>query len=103
MTERGRSVWAKHLLQVVLELPAPARVAELAQRLRLDLADALARHVELAADLFEGAGAPVLETEPQLEHATLARREPLEHRLDLLLEQLVRGRVGRPESWVAVT
>src|SRR6185503_8557036 len=42
------------LLQVVLELAAPARVTQLAQRLRLDLADALAGHVELLAHFLEG-------------------------------------------------
>src|SRR5687768_2558183 len=36
------------------QLLAAARVTELAQRLRLDLADTLARHVELLADLFQG-------------------------------------------------
>src|ERR1035437_774113 len=47
------------LLQVVLELAGAARVAELTQRLRLDLADALAGHVELCANLLERAGAAV--------------------------------------------
>ena len=51
------------LLQIVLQLLAPARVAELAQRLGLDLTDTLARHVELLSDLFEGALAAVLQTE----------------------------------------
>src|SRR5690349_3519771 len=35
------------------QLLGPRRMAELAQRLRLDLADALARDVELLADLLE--------------------------------------------------
>src|SRR6266508_737463 len=102
LSSRSSSPWSTSatLFQVVLELAAPAGVAELAQRLRLDLADALAGHVELAAHLLEGAGAPVLEAEPQLEHSALARREPLEHRLDLLLEQLVRRRVARRERLV---
>ena len=56
------------LLQIVLQLLAPARVAELAQRLGLDLTDAFARHVELLSDLFEGALAAVLQAEPQGEH-----------------------------------
>ena len=63
------------LLQVVLELPRPRRVPQLAQRLRLDLADPLAGHVELLADLLERAGTPVLEAEPELQDATLAAGE----------------------------
>src|SRR5919201_657161 len=70
-------------------------MAQLAQRFRFDLADALARHVELAPDLFERARASVLEAEAQLQHATLAEREALEHALDLLLEQLVARRADR--------
>ena len=61
--------------QVVLELAAPARVAQLAQRLRLDLADPLAGHVELPADLLEGPRPAVFQPEPELEYASLATRE----------------------------
>src|SRR4029453_8938589 len=57
------------LFEVVLELAAPGRVTQLAQRLRLDLADPLAGHVELLADLLEGPGTPVLQAEPELQHA----------------------------------
>jgi len=60
------------LFEVVLELAAARGVAQLAQRLGLDLTDALARHVELLAHLLEGPGAPVLEPEAQLQHAPLA-------------------------------
>src|SRR6185369_601052 len=91
---------AGSLLEVVLQLAAARWVTQLAQRLRLDLTDALARDVELAADLFERARAPVLEAEAQLEHASLAEREPFEHALHLLFEQLVRRRVGRRERLI---
>src|SRR5262245_66617274 len=70
-------------------------MAELAQRLRLDLADPLAGHVELLADLLEGPGTPVLEAESELEHAPLAAGQRVENALDLLLEELVRGRLCR--------
>ena len=63
---------------------------ELAQRLRLDLPDPLASHVELLADLLEGSGTPVLETESELEHAPLAAGERVEDALDLLLQELGR-------------
>ena len=49
-------------------------MAQLAQRLRLDLADALAGDAELAADLLERAAAAVFEAEAQLQHLALARR-----------------------------
>ena len=62
-------------------------MAELAQGLRLDLADALARDVELLADLLERAGAAVDDAEAQLEHLLLARGERVEHLHELLLEQ----------------
>src|SRR5690242_8139942 len=47
-------------LGVGLEPAAARRVAQLAQRLGLDLADALARHVEERAHLLEGALRAVL-------------------------------------------
>src|SRR2546423_704207 len=72
----------------------------LTERLLLDLSDALASYVELAPHLFEGAGAPVLETEPQLQHASLAAGQSFEDRLDLLLEELVRGGIARGERLV---
>src|SRR5687767_3856523 len=83
------------LLEVVLELPAAARVPQLAKRLRLDLTDPLARDVEVAPDLLEGAGTPVLEPEAELKDAPLARRQRVQDALHLLLEELVAGRVGR--------
>src|SRR3954463_13123463 len=70
-------------------------MAQLAQRLRLDLADPLASHVELLADLLEGPGTPVLETEPELEHASLAAGQGVKDGLDLLLQELVRRRLCR--------
>src|SRR5688500_18522749 len=89
-------LWAAPgLLQVVLELLGAAGVAELAQGFRLDLADALAGDAELVADLFEGTLAAVVEAEAELEHAALAAREGVEHFLDLLLEHLVGGDLGR--------
>src|SRR6185436_18628677 len=78
---------AAPLLQVVLELPAAGRVAQLAQRLGLDLADPLAGDVELLADLLERSGTPVLEAEAELEHTTFATGQRVEDSLDLLLEE----------------
>ena len=73
---------------------------QLPEGLRLDLTDALAGDVELAPDLFEGAGAAVLQPESELQDATFASGEPFEDALDLLLKQLVRSGVGRRQGLV---
>src|SRR5512143_3116701 len=78
-----------------LELAAAAGVLELAQGLGLDLADALARHLELLADLLERVLVAVAQAEAHLEDPALALRERLEGLLDLLLEVDVDDRVGR--------
>src|SRR5450830_1096941 len=71
--QHGRCGPAAGLLhQVVPQLARTAWVAQLPQRLGLDLADPLAAHVELRADLLERAGAPVLEAEAELEDTALA-------------------------------
>src|SRR3954467_10313752 len=82
------------LLEAIPAPPRPGRVAQLAQRLRLDLPDPLASHVELLADLLEGPGTPVLETEPELEHASLAAGQRVKDGLGLLLQELVRRGLG---------
>jgi hypothetical protein len=48
--------------------PDPGGVAHLPQGLGLDLADAFAGDLELAADFLEGAAVAVLEAEALLEH-----------------------------------
>src|SRR5207245_89293 len=63
------------LVQVILQLLGPGRVAQFAEGLRLDLADALARHVELATHLFQRAAAAVLEAKAKLQDAPLALRQ----------------------------
>src|SRR5437867_4484109 len=75
-------------------------MTQLAQRLRLDLSNALAGHVELATHFFERARPSVFETEAELKHAALATGQTFQNALHLLLEQLVRRRVGRRERLV---
>jgi hypothetical protein len=71
-------------------------MAELAEGLGFDLADAFARDVELLADFLERAGPTVLQPEPELQHAPFPAGQRVEHGLHLLLEQLVgRGLGGR--------
>src|SRR6185436_20976822 len=63
------------VIQEAPQFPAPARVLQLAQRLRLDLADALARHRELLADLLQRVIGVHADAEAHAQHALLARRE----------------------------
>ena len=57
------------------QLPRPARMLQLPQRLRLDLADALARHRELLADFFQRVVGVHADAEAHAQHAFLARRQ----------------------------
>src|SRR5258706_14942700 len=86
--EESRSV------QIILEPAAAAGMAQLAQRLRLDLADALARDLEFPAHLFERATAAIVQPKAQTQHLLLALGQPAERVLHLLFEELVAGRVG---------
>src|SRR3954453_22864151 len=78
------------LLEVVAELLAPERVAELRQRLRLDLADPLAGEAELLADLVESARLAVSETKPKCHDCCLTLGQRLEHAVELALQQAER-------------
>src|SRR6476660_7265255 len=75
------------------ELPGARRMAQLAERLRLDLADALAGDRETLADLFERVLAAVADTEPHLDHLLLTRGERLQHRVGLFLQVQIDDRV----------
>src|SRR5579875_856484 len=66
-------------LEERLQLVRPARVTQLAQRLRLDLANALARHVELLADFLERMVRAHLDAEAHPQHLRLTRRQRVEH------------------------
>ncbi len=74
---RGRSakdklVDCEQLRQIIPQMPAPRRMPQLPQRLGFDLADALARHVEVAADFLQCVVLAVNQTEAQFEHLALA-------------------------------
>src|SRR5262249_60622095 len=77
--------------QVVLEIGRNR--AQLAQRTRLELADALARDAETGTDLFECLRGLAVETEPQREDAAQARVESQQRSRQLLAAELVRRRV----------
>src|SRR3954447_956693 len=68
-------------------------MAQLAERVRLDLADSLPGEAELVADLFQRSGPTIVEPEPEPDDALLAALEAVEDLGDLLLEHLVRHRV----------
>src|SRR3954468_3503978 len=61
-----------------LQLLRAARVAELAQRFRLDLPDAFARHFEVLTDLLEGVVALLADAETHAQDLLLARRQRLQ-------------------------
>src|SRR5205807_8392787 len=82
-------------IEVAPQLAAVGGVAQLAERLGLDLADALARDAELAPDLLQRAEAAVLQAVAQLDDAALAVGEALQRVADLALEELLRGQVDR--------
>ena len=60
-------------IQEITELFAPRRMAQLAQRFGLDLADALARDVKFLADLLERMRLAVDQTEAHAKHLLFAR------------------------------
>src|SRR6478736_5323463 len=65
----------KLIVQKAPQLPAPARMLQLPQRLGLDLADALAGDAELLADLFEGVVGVHADAEAHAQDAFFTRRE----------------------------
>src|SRR5438067_1355646 len=71
-----------------------AEVAELLEGAQLDLADALPCDVQARADLFEGSRVAVIQAEAHLQHVPLARRQLVQHLVDLLAADQVEGRLG---------
>src|SRR5215470_16747720 len=74
-------------LEEAPELLRPRRMTQLAERLGLDLADALPRDGEVLAHFFQRVLAAVREAEAQTEHLLLARRERVQHLVGLLPER----------------
>ena len=83
------------LFKKVFQALAAAGMAELTQGLGLNLADALARDVELLADLFQRSGLAVVQAIAQAEHLGLARRQRIQYVHKLLLEQRYGNRLRR--------
>ena len=70
-----RALRGSSLGEVVAETLGARGVPQLAQRLRLDLTNALAGDAELAPHLFQRAAAVVLQTEAKLEYLPFSRRQ----------------------------
>ena len=72
-----------------------AGVAQAAERLSLDLAHPLAGHAHLPPHLLQRVALAVHQTIAQLQDADLARRQRVEHFLQVLAQQVLRHRLGR--------
>src|SRR5690606_14192556 len=79
------------LLREITELARAARMPQAAQRLALDLADALARQPELLPDFFQRVRAAVLQAEAQPQNARLASGQRAEHFLNLFAQEVLVG------------
>src|SRR5262249_49953553 len=88
--DRRRERWSG-LFEVVAEALRARGVPQLPQRLRLDLADALAGDAELLADLFQRAHLAVVEPEPEAHDRAFAVVQLLERLLDRFREQRAGG------------
>src|SRR2546428_6343547 len=80
-----------------LERARPVRAAQLAQRLRFDLTDALARHGEPLADLLQRVVGFLADPEAEPQDLLLAWRERREDLARLLLQRQRHRGVGRGE------
>src|SRR5262245_2007912 len=92
------AVWLTDGLQKRLQLLRPRGVSKLPQRLRLDLPDALARHVERPADLFERVLRAIADAKAHLQDLLLPGRQGLEHPAGLVLEVRDQHGVDRRED-----
>src|SRR5690606_19405844 len=66
---RGTDTSPPLIVEEAPQLPAPARMFQLAKGLRLDLANTFARHRELLADFFQRMVGIHANAEPHAQHA----------------------------------
>src|SRR5688500_2013817 len=76
------------LAEIISQLSAAGWMPQLAQRFRLNLANALTCHTEMPADLFKRVILPVFQPEAHLQDFTLAVTEHTQYTTYLLLEKL---------------
>src|SRR5919106_5936701 len=82
-------------LEEAPELLGARRMTELAQRLGLDLPDALPGHRKVLPDLFQRVLTAVGQTEAQPQPFLLARRQPVEDPVGLLAQREADDRLHR--------
>src|SRR5829696_7439112 len=85
---------ARKLFGFEVQLQPRCDRPQLAKRARLELANALARDAELAADLLERLRLLAAEAEAQRQHALHARVQPGESAGELAGPEVLRGRAG---------
>ena len=81
--------------QIVAQLAATTGVAQAAQCLALDLADALSGEAEFLPDFLQGIAATILQAKTQAQDACFAWGEGAKHLLDLFAEQILVCALGR--------
>src|SRR5262245_11781855 len=93
--KRGRTTSSAYGLQKRLQFLGPRGVAQLPQRLRLDLSNSLPGHVERTSDFLERVLGAVADSEAHLEDLFLAGGQRLQHAARLVLEIRDQHRVDR--------
>src|SRR6266496_1090033 len=89
--------WPLSLFEVVAELLAPGGMAQLRQRLRLDLPDPLPRHPKLPTNLLQRPRVAIRQPEPQLNNLLLPLTQRVQHGVELFLQQDETGGVHRDD------
>lgn len=75
-------------------------MAELAERLCLNLPDALTSDIEFLAHFLQRPRSPVIQAEPQTQHLLLTVRQGVEDLLELILQQTERCGLRRNRNIV---
>src|SRR6266516_1942440 len=79
--------WPLSLFEVVAELLAPGGMAQLRQRLRLDLPDPLPHHPKLPTNLLQRPRVAIRQPKPQLNNLLLPLTQRVQHGVELFLQQ----------------
>src|SRR6185437_9008904 len=75
-----------HAFHKGLQLPRTRWMPQLAQRLRFNLADALARYLEALSNFFKRVLAAIFESKAHLDHALFPRGQRAQHLARILLQ-----------------